>query len=58
MTDTPAHAWLLPRLRALLDEADIAGISREVAVAVLADLIEGPEFNGGSGLPTSETDRN
>ncbi len=41
----PAHAWILPKLVQLLAEAEQAGIAREVAVAVVLDLIEGPEFN-------------
>jgi hypothetical protein len=49
MTQTPAHDWLLPRLLELLEQARAAGIPREVAVAVLADLIEGPDFNPAGG---------
>jgi hypothetical protein len=45
MIKTPAHEWLLPRLTKLLAEAEKAGIPVDVAVAVLTDLIEGPEFN-------------
>ena len=45
MTDTPARAWMHPRLIALLVEAKQAGIARDVAVAVITDLIEAPEFN-------------
>jgi hypothetical protein len=45
MTDTPARDFLLPRLEALLAEAKARGISRDVAVAVLIDLVEGPGFN-------------
>jgi hypothetical protein len=45
MTPTPAHAWILPKLTALMAEAEKAGIPQEVAVAVLTDLLEGPEFN-------------
>jgi hypothetical protein len=43
VTQTPAHDWLLPRLLDLLEQAQAAGIPQEVAVAVLADLIEGSE---------------
>ncbi len=45
MLRTPAHDWMHPRLIQLLAEAEQAGLSRDVAVAVLTDLIEGPEFN-------------
>ena len=44
MTQTPAHEWMLPRLAALLAEAEQAGMAREVAVAVLTDLIDDPEI--------------
>jgi len=40
-TDSPAHDFLLPRLTALIDDAVAAGYAREVAVAVLIDLITG-----------------
>jgi hypothetical protein len=36
---------MLPRLIALLAEAEKAGIARDVAVAVLTDLVEGTDFN-------------
>ncbi len=46
MTDIPpAHAFLLPRLTALVEEATAAGFEREVAVAVLIDLVTAPPFN-------------
>ncbi len=45
MTATPAHDWMLPQLMDLLARAAAAGISEEVAVAVLSDLIAGPAFN-------------
>jgi hypothetical protein len=40
MSQTPGHDWMRPRLEALLAQAEQAGITREVAVAVLTDLIE------------------
>ena len=43
--DTPARDFLLPRINAMLTEARGLGISREVAVAVLIDLVTGPGFN-------------
>ncbi len=45
MSQTPAHDWIRPRLDALLAAAAQAGIAREVAIATLADLIEGPAYN-------------
>lgn len=42
---TPARDFLLPRLNALLDDARGHGISRDVGVAVLIDLVTGPGFN-------------
>ena len=48
MDEPPAHAWLRPKVIALLVEAESAGIPRDVAVAVLIDLIGGTDFN----LPT------
>ena len=53
-SDTPAQDFLLPRLRALLQEAQARGIEREVAVAVLTDLITGPDFN--TALPDPNAD--
>jgi hypothetical protein len=44
-TNTPARDFLLPGLNALITEAAGLGISREVAVAVLIDLVTGPGFN-------------
>jgi hypothetical protein len=42
---TPARDFLLPGINALLREAAGHGISREVAVAVIIDLVTGPGFN-------------
>jgi hypothetical protein len=44
-TDSPVHDFLLPRLTALIDDAVAAGITREVAVAVLIDLLTSPRFD-------------
>jgi hypothetical protein len=38
------HDWLRPRLSALVAEAAAAGIDRDVSVAVITDLINGPDF--------------
>jgi hypothetical protein len=45
MPDIGAHDWFRPRLAALLAEADSAGYGRDVAVAVVTDLVNGAEFN-------------
>ncbi len=53
-SDTPAHDFLLPRLEALLGEAQAQGIARDVAVAVLTDLVTGADFN--TALPDPDAD--
>ena len=55
-SDTPAHDFLQPALVALLDEATAKGISREVAVAVLTDLVTGPAFNHATPDPTADSE--
>lgn len=47
MSDTPAHDWLKPQLEKLIEEAEANGIERTVAVAVLTDLVTGPDLAGG-----------
>ena len=42
---TPVHAWVLPRLEALVRDAESAGFERAVVVAVVTDLITAPPFN-------------
>jgi hypothetical protein len=44
-TGTPARDFLQPRLSMLVDEAVASGFARQVAVAVLIDLITAPDFN-------------
>jgi hypothetical protein len=51
MTEPTAHDWYRPKLEALVAEAASAGIARDVSVAVITDLINGPEF----GAPVLET---
>ena len=42
---TPARDFILPRLTSLIDEAVAHGFARQVAVAVLIDLITAPDFD-------------
>jgi hypothetical protein len=53
-SDTPARDFLLPHVNAMLAEARDLGISREVAVAVLIDLVTGPGFNDTPLDPTQD----
>jgi len=55
MTDAPAHDFLLPRLTALLDETVARGIAREVAVAVMIDLVTSPQFDTAAPDPTADS---
>jgi hypothetical protein len=54
-SDAPAHDFLLPRLIGLIDEAMARGIAREVAVAVLIDLVTSPEFDTAAPRPTDDS---
>ena len=53
-SDSPIHDFVLPRLTALVDDAVAAGATREVAVAVIIDLITSPRFD--TAAPDPETD--
>lgn len=55
-TDTPARSFLRPRLAALVDAAVAEGIAREVAVAVLIDLVTAPPFNVVAPDPTADSE--
>jgi hypothetical protein len=44
-SDSPTRDFLLPRLSALVDAAVAHGFAREVAVAVLIDLVTSPLFD-------------
>jgi hypothetical protein len=44
-SDSPARDFRLPHRTALIDDAVAAGYAREVAVAVLIDLITSPRFD-------------
>jgi hypothetical protein len=45
MPETDPFEWLRPRLSALVEAAEQAGIARDVSVAVITDLINGPQFS-------------
>ena len=47
MAETQPRDWLYPRLEALVAEAENAGIARDVTVALVTDIINGPPFNVG-----------
>jgi len=42
---TPVHDWILPRLDALLADGVKNGMDRQVLVAVITDIVEGPRYN-------------
>jgi hypothetical protein len=42
---TPVHHWIVPRLDALIADGVKNGMNREVLVAVLIDIIQGPGYN-------------
>jgi hypothetical protein len=44
MPEQSAHDWLQPKLTALVADAESSGIARDVVVAVITDLINGPLF--------------
>jgi hypothetical protein len=54
-SNVPAHDFLLPRLTALVDEAVARGIAREVAVAVLIDIVTSPRFDTAAPDPKDDS---
>lgn len=52
----PAHEFLLPRLSALVNEAEASGIARDVAVAVLIDLVTSPGFDTAAPDPKADSE--
>ena len=44
MLDISPHEWYHSRLSSLMAEAQQAGIARDVSVAVITDLVNGPDF--------------
>jgi len=55
MATPSAHAWFRPRLEALVRDALADGFDQDTSVAVITDLINGPEF-GLSPVPPGEED--
>ena len=47
MSESTPHDWYLPRLQALVAEAEKAGFAPDVSVAVITDLMNRPIFNAG-----------
>ena len=54
-TNSPARDFLLPRLNALVQEAVGRGITRDVAVAVLIDLVTSPVFDTAAPDPKDDS---
>ncbi len=57
MTDTAPRDWFYPKIEALVAEAEQAGIARDMTVAMVTDIINGPPFNVGP-EPTADEDWN
>jgi hypothetical protein len=55
-SNAPARDYLLPRLTALVNDAVAAGIAREVAVAVLIDLVTSPDFDTAAPDPKADSE--
>ena len=55
-SDSPAHDFLLPRLTRLVNDAVATGIERDVAVAVLIDLITSSVFHTAAPDPTADSE--
>lgn len=54
-TDSPIHDFVLPRLTALVNDAVAAGATREVAVAVIIDLITSSRFDTAAPDPNADS---
>ena|ERR1700712_1128155 len=48
---TPIHDWVRPRLDNLLAEAIGKGMDRDAVVAVMTNIVEGPDYNNGVAPP-------
>ena len=54
--EAPARDYLLPRLTALVDDAEASGIPRDVVVAVLIDLMTSPGFDTAAPDPHADSE--
>lgn len=54
MPTTPVHDWIMPRLDAMIAEAVKNGMDRQVVVAVITDIVEGPAYNEAVVRPQDE----
>jgi hypothetical protein len=54
-SEAPARDYLLPRLTALVNDAVATGIARDVAVAVLIDLVTSPGFDTAAPDPMADS---
>ncbi len=57
MAEIEPRNWLFPRLETLVADAEQAGITRDMAVALVSDIINGPPFNVGP-APTADDNWN
>jgi hypothetical protein len=55
-SNAPLHNFLLPRLIGLMDEAVATGVGRDVAIAVLIDLVTSPRFDTAAPDPNADSD--
>ncbi len=55
-SSAPARDFLLPRLTALINETEAAGFARDVAVAVLIDLVTSPAFDTAAPDPKADSE--
>nr|WP_294521683.1 hypothetical protein [uncultured Rhodopila sp.] len=54
-SDSPIHDFVLPRLTVLVDDTVAAGATREVAVAVIIDLITSSRFDTAAPDPAADS---
>nr|WP_294506168.1 hypothetical protein [uncultured Rhodopila sp.] len=54
-SDSPIHDFVLPRLAALVTDTVAAGATREVAVAVIIDLITSSRFDTAAPDPLADS---
>jgi len=55
-SSAPARDFLLPRLTALVNDAEAAGFPRDVGVAVLIDLVTSPGFDTATPDPKADAE--